>query len=232
MNKVIKSSLVILGSSMLITPVLAETVKSNSAYIAVDAGYGKLATPDKNFATVDGDFITDASHDRGSFVGGASVGVNHKINPHFLAGAEFGYDYNGQSKYTVDMSESDLFNLTSSETTKISSWDLHLLATGTYLLNNGVNLFAKAGAARVEQKAKVEGTGFDNFSDSETTTGYKPMLAAGVGYLYKNMDFYVQYSHIFAENASNFDDLVDANGVLNIASTNAVKAGVSFNIAI
>ena len=113
----------------------------NSIYVSGDMGYGVLSTPDENLPC---GVNCDASHSNGSFAAGLNVAYNRAILQNILLGAEFGYESNGQAKYTVG-----------SVSEKITSKDFHLLATGTYLFSNGFDVFAKAGAARVKQKLKL-----------------------------------------------------------------------------
>lgn len=223
MNFFTKSTLLMVGAGFLMTPAFAANVSQNSVYISGDAGFGLLATPDGYLADPDGIEVTKASYSRGGFAGGVNIGYLHALNQNVLLGAEFGYDYNGQSKYseTEYGVKSDL---------KITSQDLHLLATGTYLFNNGFNVFAKAGAARVSQKA--EGS-INGSSGNDTVNGYKPMAAGGVGYQYKLANFFVQYSHIFAtDGTDSFKDLTDSKDNQKIATVDTIKAGVALNFSL
>jgi outer membrane immunogenic protein len=206
-------------------PALAlTTTPANSIYVSGDIGYGALSTPDKNIENADGIVITDASHSNGHLAGGGNVGFNHAFTRNFLAGSEFGYDYNGQSKYTEDFHNTNLLTL------RITSQDFHLLATATYLMGYGFDVFGKAGAAYVTQTAKTSGSSFD--SDTDTENGYEPMIATGVGYQFKMVNIFAQYSHIFANNASNFDDLTDNSGNQKIVSVDTFKLGAAVSVSI
>lgn len=236
---------ILASASMIATSALAGGVDTvivapkptNIVYIGGDLGYAVLATPDKNIADPSLKLgITGASHSTGNFAGGANVGVKHAFTPNVLAGAEFGWDYNGFSKYT------ETFGEAGTATAEVHSWDLNLLGTGTYLFNNGFNLFGKAGAASVRQTLTAKAPGYEN-NDVTHTTKVLPMVALGAGYQYKLLNFYVQYSHIFGKDANNFDDLVNVNNVdekaqtatvsfKDVASVDAIKAGVSVNFAI
>lgn len=224
----VKLALLSASASLLMTSAFAATTfvttSKNSLYVSGEAGYGVLSTPDENLITADGVVITDVSHSNDGFAGGANVGFNRALTNNILVGAEFGYDYNGQAKYTEDS------NL-QSFTMKVNSWDLHLLATGTYLFNNGLNVFAKAGGARVEQNTHFSGSAADGLNDI-TDTQYQPMVAAGVGYRIKMVNIYAQYSRTFGKDASDFNDLFNSDGTLNVVSVDTVKLGVSYNIAI
>ena len=229
-----KSTLLMVGAGFLMTPAFAANVSQNSIYISGDAGWGLLATPndylfDKDTVTA-GLIINGQSFERGSFAGGANIGYNRALSQNVLVGAEFGYDYNGQSKYTITYNDGISANDVTTKF-KITSQDLHLLATATYLLNNGINVFGKAGVARVDQKFDVSGAHSNDSNDKATE--YQPMIAAGIGYQYKMANLFVQYSHIFAKDATdNANDLFDSKGNLEVVTVDTVKAGIAFNISI
>lgn len=213
--------------------VLIKAVPQNFVYVGGDLGYAVLATPDKNVVVLPFPGVSDASHSTGSFAAGANIGVKHAFNPHVLAGAELGWDYNGYSKYTVTYTPAAGGGTSSG---KVYSSDFNLLATGTYVINNGFNLFGKAGLASVRQTLSVETPdGYVN-DDVTHTTKVLPMVALGAGYQVKLLNFYVQYSHIFGKDMGDFDDAVTGNedGVQfkDVASVDAIKAGVSVNFAI
>jgi opacity protein-like surface antigen len=205
--------------------VLPAKVSTNSVYISGDAGLGVLYTPDLNMNI---EFPLEGySYKNGSFAGGVNLGFNHAFNPNVLAGAEFGWNYNGQSKYEFDFAHNY------STTNTISSYDLHLLATATYLFNNGFNVFGKAGVARVYQTGK----GTTNIPDTEaldiSETSYQPMLAAGLGYQIKMVNIFVQYSHIFGKDPNDVNDLFDNNGDFNgTVAADTIKAGLAVSLAI
>lgn len=216
----------------------AEAPSQNEFYISGDIGSGTLATPDQNLQDPDGTFITNASHSNSSLSGGGSVGFRHFVNPMLAVGAEFGYDYNGQSKYEEDYGSSYYYNSLDSSTLKITSTDFHLLATGTAFLRGGFNLFGKAGAARVHQSAKtyneVPAQDVPYLTTDNSVDGYKPMVAAGFGYRIKMVDIYAQYSHIFGTNADNFSDLFDSttSDSMNVVSVDTFKLGLAVNLRI
>lgn len=201
----------------------------NDFYISGDVGTGILATPDENMVDPDGTFITSASHSNSDVAAGASIGYKRRVNRTMSVGAEFGYDYNGQAKYDEGFGDG------SSTTVKLTSKDFHLLATGTALFRNGFNVFGKAGVARVDESlrgsADLSNNNFVDLGDT-STTGYKPMVAAGLGYRFRMVDIYGQYSHIFATNADNFSDLADSNNNLAIVSVDTFKVGLSVHLNI
>jgi OmpA-like transmembrane domain len=252
-EKTMKNSilaLIVAGTSVVISPALAYRYypapapapfynaysPRDSFYIAGDVGVGSLATPEQVLIPVSGP-ITGASYETGkSIAASGSVGFKHALNPHVLLGAELGYDYNGASKYTEDYTPD--WTYTESTTYRISSQDLHVLATGTLVFGRGFNIFAKGGAARVRQTLRI--TNQVDYSDlpfylgGTTLVGYKPMAAVGMGYQFRAVEIYAQYSHIFGTDASNFyPDLFNENGSFaNIVSSDTIKMGLAFHIPV
>ena len=226
--------LALLGTAgLLATSAFADTTilpvastPSNSVYISGDAGYGVLSTPDQNPGS-DNLGVASSSHSNGGFAGGVNIGLNHALSSNLLVGGEFGWASNGRAKYTETFTNGD------ENTLKITSTDLQLLATTTYLFNNGLNLFAKAGGARVQQQGTVSGSDFDNWNGVTTETRYQPMLAAGAGYQFRMVNLFVQYGHIFGKNAKEFNDLFNDDGSFNgTVAVDTIKAGVAVNFAL
>lgn len=205
----------------------------NQVYFSGDIGYGALSTPNQNVVDPDGVFITAASNSNTSISGGGSIGFRHAISPLFAVGTEFGYDYDGRATYTEDYAGWSM----DSTSYKVISQDLHVLATGTILFHNGFNIFAKGGAARVDQKLRITNQipGYLPFFVAENNmVAFKPIAAAGIGYQYHVVGIYAQYSHIFGVNAVNFTDFVDptTGNFTNIVSVDTFKVGMSVNLRV
>lgn len=244
MNSLQKLALVSTASALFTASAFAATdatfqpLSTNSVYVSGSAGYATLSTPDKNLLssgniadlnTLYGALITDQSHDIGNFGGSFALGFNHAINNHVLIGAETGYDYNGQSKYTtnafIDHSHVGSGNAKLTNTT--SSYDIRLLGTGTYLFDHGISVFGKAGGASVYQTEKTNYSGIYSSSSEDKVGQLQPMLAGGVGYQIKMMNLFVEYSHVFGTNMDTFSELDS-----HTASVDSLKAGVSYNFTI
>jgi hypothetical protein len=206
----------------------------DSFYIAGDVGLGRLSTPDQVLDPVDGNWIVGASHNNESVAAGGTVGFQHAVNRQILVGAEAGYDYNGASKYTEDYIQN--ITWTESTTYRLSSQDIHLLATGTVLFPNGFNIFVKGGAARVDQKLRitneVDYTNLPIYLGETSIVAYKPMAAAGLGFRFQAVEIYAQYARIFGENAENFQDLFDQNGFTDVVSVDTFKMGLAVHIRV
>jgi opacity protein-like surface antigen len=232
--------LVLLGTAgLLATSAFADTTilpvtstSKNSVYISGDAGFGALSTPDQNLAEPDGTYVQSASHSNGGFAGGVNVGLNHALSSNILVGGEFGWASNGRAKYTETSTSNDTPASDETVTLKITSTDLQLLATSTFLFNNGLNVFGKAGAARVQQKGTV--SSYPVWDAETTETQYQPMLAAGVGYQFRMVNVFVQYGHIFGKDPKNINDLFNSNdGSFNgTVAVDTIKAGVAVNFAL
>jgi len=194
----------------------------NNIYISGEIGYGSLDTPSN-------DLPEDVSYSSGDAAASANIGFTHLVYRNInnlLLGIEFGYDYNGQSKYTAGSGDDSI-------SMEVISSDFHLLASATYLLSNGINFFAKAGPAYVKQE--LDFSSDDNEQTEDTSKSQcEPMIAAGLGYQFKNFNFYFQYNHIFGKDAQNWTDLInpDDGTFAHIVSVNTYKAGVAINIAV
>lgn len=194
----------------------------NSGYFSLEVGYGSLDTPSN-------DLPEEVSYSSGSVAGSLNIGFNHLVYRNInnlLLGAEVGYDYNGQSKYTVNSGDD-------SSSMEIVSSDFHLLGTATYLFANGINFFAKAGPALVKQELDFSTGDDSDQTKSNSKSQCQPMVAIGGGYQFKNLNFYLQYKHLFGKDAKDWDDLFNSDGTFtNIVSVDTYQAGMAVNIAI
>ncbi len=223
----LNTQLVFLGAAVILTTSAfadTTTVPKNSVYLSGDIGYGNLSTPNDYPVDPNSDFITGTSYSTHSVTSGVNLGFNHAITNHILVGGEVGWNYDGKAKYTTDFGDI-------SQTLTINSYDIHALATSTYLFSNGLNLFGKAGAARVYQKGVWSATGwYDQYVD---TTQYHPMLAVGAGYQIKMINTFVQYSHIFGQNAHDLTDVFNSQGEFTTTvAVDTIKLGVAVSLAI
>lgn len=215
-------------------PVYGYDTPLNIVYFSGEVGLGHLMTPEEYISPPDNYLISGASYRTQSVAAGANLGFKHAVNRQFLIGGEVGYDFNGQSKYNEEYYPN--FTWVESTNYTISSQDIHLLATGTILFHSGFNIFAKGGAARVEQKLKVSNdvdyATIPIYLGENTITQIKPMAAAGVGFQLRNAGIYAEYSHIFGKDAQNFEDFMDANGFTDVVSVDTFKVGLSIQTRI
>lgn len=200
-------------------------ISTNSLYISGAVGYGSLSSPNDYPVDPNSDFITSTSYSTHSFVSGLDLGYRYALTQHILIGSELGWDYNGQAEYTTVYPGNVTQKLT------INSYDIHLLATSTYLFNNGLNFFGKAGVARVNQKGVWSNTGFGDWDIAKTQ--YQPMVAAGIGYQIKRFNVFIQYDHIFGQNANQMSDMFNQQGKFtNTVASNSIKLGLEIKFDI
>jgi len=153
--------------------------------------------------------------------GGVSVGYNFAVNPSVLVGAELGYMYLGSTSYDLQGGFTGGTNLSSSEDA------FQFLFTTTYVMPNGFNVFAKAGAAEVTQtnfnNVNIPGFGSQPFF-SGGTSAVLPAAAIGMGYMPNNhLNITLQYEQFFGNNNSNVQNYV-VPGLTN--SPNPQSVGV------
>lgn len=204
----------------------------NYFYISADGGWTTLHTPSQNLPDVP--YAVDASYSNHSGGLGISIGYSRTIISSLSLGLEAGYDYNGSSRYKQDYSSGPDFYYYNNEYI-FTSKDFHTLATGKVNFNGGLNVFGKAGVARVHQTMDNSyGVNVDNpnYIPRGAVDGTRPMVAGGIGYNYKFMDIYAQYSHIFAANESDFSDWINHDGGMSVVSVDAFKLGLAFGIRI
>ncbi len=120
--------------------------------------------------------ISNTTKTQGGAYGGFAVGYDLALTQNISLGVESGFYY-GYSLASLKADGVDKSNL--------NQWNIPLLIVGKYTFNNGVNVFAKAGATYVHQQITntdtyfVPGTNGTNFE-------FLPELAAGVGYKFTN----------------------------------------------
>ncbi len=220
-----------LASDSTAVPTPYKIVGPNYFYVSADGGWTTLHTPSQNLPNAP--YVIGATNSNHSGGLGVSIGYSRAIIPLFSLGLEAGYDYNGRSKYTQDYSGPGFTNDTIQYV--FTSKDFHLLATGKMNFNGGLNVFGKAGMAQVHQTMDGE-YGLNaynpNYIPEGSVDGTRPMVAGGIGYNYKFMDIYAQYSHIFAANESDFSDWINHDGGMSVVSVDAFKLGLAFGVRI
>ena len=214
MNKLLVT---MIASAGLVASASAMAVTAKSApYIGGEFGYGAPALATDTYGTVN-----DATV--GGVAGGGILGYNYALTQNVLIGAEFGYHRDGKASFKNN--DGSYLNITSN--------DLDLLLTGTYLFNSGWNIFGKAGVARLMQSASEDNVA-DNFSGSATLKKYKPDLKVGLGYLIDlqkagSINIFAQYGHIFG-NSEGSNTNPDPSKIP--FATNTITAGVTYNLPV
>jgi hypothetical protein len=233
------AGLIIVVGSLAISPVFADypsespKVGLNTFYFSGDTGFTILSTPYENLP--DAPQVISSTFTTIGWGVGATIGYRRTINPWLSIGAETGYDYNGTARYRQSYANKELIGY-DELSYKVTSQDNHFLGVTRVTFHNGFIIFGKAGAARVQQELKVDyreaETSQLTILDENTAIGYKPMAAAGIGFTYKILDIYAQYSHIFGANVTDFSELVNSDGTMTIVSVDTVKFGLGLNIKV
>jgi predicted porin len=141
----------------------------------------------------------------------AGLGYQYNINEHFASGIEASYVNYGKTDYSPEQNSGSSGSFANSA--------IQVLITGTYLMDNGVNTFVKAGAAHQTSDLSLS-------SSSTDLSSWIPAVAGGVGYyVLKNLNLYVQYQHNFG---SNWSDATTSSYPNQPVTMDIVTAGVTY----
>ncbi len=206
--KKLSCAALVVASCLAASSAFAVTAHSG-VYVSAKGGY---AWPAINAGTFAG---TASTVDNKGLVYGGDIGYDYALDTNYLIGAEFGYSEDGKVDVTGVSS--------AYAKTKLSDW--HLLATGTYLMDNGFNIFGKAGAARVHSSESDNLDGYESSSATKTV----PQLGLGAGYLMDlntsgSLNTFVEYDHIFGKNYRN-DSTSNSD---KPATMDILKVGVTY----
>lgn len=200
-----------------VTPAEAPSFSHPSgAYIGGGFGWGALSTPDSLLSDSIMNFwhITNMKNQANGASFRANAGYLFNITSNALAGVELGYQYLPQSQYTYN------YPINGTNVVTYSDYLYDALVVGKFYVNDQVSLFAKAGAAYVEQK-------FQQVNDNNINSSkFLPEVAVGAGYaLTQNVEANLTYSHGFGHN-------IKDNNTTKIPSFNSVLFGLnySFNV--
>lgn len=179
---------------------------SHSALADVYIGGGAGFSAPENSPSLNGANSTDQQY---TYEGG--LGYQYNFGQHFASGVEANYIDYGQTSYSPSNSSSSSGSFANSA--------IQLLITGTYLMDNGVNTFVKAGAAhQVSDLSLTNG--------SADISSWIPAVAGGVGYyVIKNLNLYVQYQHSFG---SDWGSANASNSPANPVTMDSLTAGVTY----
>lgn len=173
--------------------------------IGADIGYGYLNTQEEEIASPTAytipptTEIQDQTHKIGDLVGGGYLGYNFPVSDRLLAGLEFGYKYQGRSKYHSHLVDTSTGSFINNEI-KINQQAVDALLTGKYFVWGGLNLIAKAGAAYVHSRTKQDNSfniGTSGFLCTNAAIWrIKPEVDLGFGYRFDKVDLNLTYTHI------------------------------------
>ena len=196
-------------------------------YVGAGLGYAKTTTPKNLFEKKNS--LGGTGADEGIAIGqkskfdhfaaAAHMGYLFPVTQNFLLGAELGYNYLPENKYTfgaagVTAPKTDLVN----GTIKYSQYSIDLLGVAKYYVTDEFNIFGKAGIAYVNQKVTqsfTEGNSGLDVQDflktlpsiSSSEAKFLPKVAVGVGYnITQNVELTAQYSHTFGDKIHQIDE--------------------------
>lgn len=139
---------------------------------------------------------------------GAVVGFNYAANKNMLPGFEVGYIDFGKINYGANANAN------------IKSSGIQLLATATFLMQNGMNAFGKLGAINEETKV-------NNAGGSNPHKKWIPAAVIGAGYMpMQNLNLALQYERTFG---SSWNQLNPAGA--KPMTQNAVTLELSYNFS-
>ena len=159
-------------------------VLSHTAMANIYVGGGAGFSAPENAPNLNG-----ANSSNQQYTYSANLGYQYNFTPHFASGVEANYINYGETSYSATATNSNSGSFTNSA--------IQVLITGTYLMDNGVNTFVKAGAAHQVSDLSLTNSSAD-------LSSWIPAVAGGVGYyVIKNLNLYVQYQHSFGSNWNN-----------------------------
>lgn len=192
-------------------------------YAGISVGAGALDLPSTLLNSIPTVVNQDLQNNWG-FAGRVELGYLMDIRSNMLVGAEIGYNYLPQSKYTFTTADVATPDTHVNGDLKYTDYSFDVLGVAKYLLQDGFNVFGKAGFALVEQTAK--GT-VDETSFSNDLSKVLPEVVIGAGYdINSSVEATVAYAHVFG------DDINDSNAVNEIPSYDTVLFGVDYKFAL
>jgi len=197
-----------LGASSAFADVTAQT----GVYVGGDLGWSFPENPSKNT-------VSASSVSNRNFTWGGTLGFNYAINQNFMAGVEVGYQNFGKNTYSYSSSGLSIAT---------KNYGVQILATATYLMSNGFNVFGKLGA--IDQTTNASGS-FIGFSADKDFTQWLPAAAIGVGYMpTQNVNIALQYERTFGADWDNKTTFNTTNP--KPMTQNAFTLGVTYTFPI
>lgn len=190
---------------------------NDHVYFEGNLGYARVGAPNQN---VVGGSSQPVDAETGNVGAGVNVGYDHALNKTVALGGEVGYDYNGFSDVKTTIGPT--------EHAKIFSHDFHLMLTSDFHINQSpLDLFAKAGVARVTQS--MEDT--SNNQNIDDKTEFTPITTVGLGYMLSpRVNMHLQYTHIFGNTPSQLPASGTTFGHVN--SVDALSLGSSYQFGV
>ncbi len=226
--------------------------KHGGLYVGGGLGYASTTLPKKIFT--DDNTLTslfqavNQANKFDNFAATVHMGYLFSVTQNFLLGAEFGYTYLPENKYTFDLQTLANPSIKPDVTGTIkynTQYSLDLLGVAKYYVTNEFNVFGKAGISYVNQEviqsfAGQVSPGILTKKLTKKKGKVLPKLAVGIGYdIAPNVELTAEYSHTFGDKIHqvgkgsqivdskfvNEQLLVDAS---KIPSNNEVLVGVNY----
>ena len=189
----------------------SDNVSNSMSNMGQQSSWGLVVGGQAGYATVSYDAPSGLEKENGNAIYGAFVGLDYNIIPQLSVGAEVGMNY-GYKLLKVSDNSGNYGELK-------NTYVIPVLATVKYLTPVGINIFAKAGGAYVNQRAYENGADV-NGNSSNTISAIKVALAGGVGYMWNNWNFFAQYMYVLGDKSPSSD-----NDTLPVS---AITGGVSY----
>lgn len=221
MKKVVLGTLIAMSS---ISSAFAVTAQSG-IYVGGFGGWSAAESPNTT--------QTNAQSERNkNITWGGTLGYNYAITQNWSAGVEASYLNFGETSYNNVRGPSNGLLPPNYVTgnSDIKSTGLQIMATGSYLMSNGFNVFAKAGAIDEETKTgNVAGVATSPLPNGNTSvTSWLPAAAVGLGYMpVQNFNVALQYEHTFGADWNSTGGWNNHN-INKPMSQNAVTLGLTY----
>ena len=189
-------------------------------YAGISVGAGALDMPSDLMNSTNDQTVTNQDRQNNwGFAGRVEVGYLLDMRSDLLVGAELGYNYLPQTKYNLTLTDTTVTPASAQDTTiKYTDYSFDVLGVAKYLLQDGFNVFGKAGFAIVQQAAK---TTVDGVSSKNNLSKILPEMVVGTGYeINSNVEATLAYSHVFGDNISNTTN--------DIPSSDTILFGVDY----
>lgn len=153
-----------------------------------------------------------ASSSNQNYVWGGNLGYQYAFTQNWAAGVELGYVSFGQTNYS------------GANSGNIQNTGAQAMAVGSYMMNNGINGFVKAGA--IDEYTKPSTNGLNVLTSGKSRAQWLPAVAAGIGYMpLQNLNVALQYEYTFGSNWNS-----STNTVSKPMTQNAVTLNLTYLI--
>lgn len=197
----------------------------DKARLSVSFGHAQVKSPDEYLYAPSDITNGSTSYKIGRFAFGGQFTYEYFLNNHWFLGPEFGIHDNGYSEYKINTA-------TVSDTIRIRSQDIDLLARLSYHSAGGFNMFARGGIAYVMQDMDaVPEYGGTVASRKSRSKKYAPEVGVGIGYDFDtDMGVSIDYRHIMGDTVNNFRTNTDRQNTLYSVNALMLTIGYRFDI--